>query len=82
MNRFQTINTQYLRPSRTVDTVLVSNSELKSVYFIYNYEGTSFRVFKNTLNLIDFFLGKCDSDFHFCTDNELDDFLLTVKINP
>jgi len=41
MNTFQTISTEYLRPSRTVEIVLVSHERLNKVFFIYNYEGNS-----------------------------------------
>ena len=80
MNTFHAIHTEYLRPSRTIETVLVSKGRLSQVFFIYNYEGNFLRVFKNHLGLINFFLGKADCDFAFGTDDELDRFLANVKI--
>ncbi|WP_179021307.1 hypothetical protein [Winogradskyella forsetii] len=80
MNNLQTINTEYLRASRTIETILVSNQETSDVFFVYNYEGYSFRLFENHFDLISFFLNGNDSQFHFSTESELDDFLSKVKI--
>ncbi|MDH5475799.1 MAG: hypothetical protein OEX22_08935, partial [Cyclobacteriaceae bacterium] len=66
--------------SRTIETVIVTNEYLTQCFFIYNYEGNSFRVFENHIDLIKFFLNKSESDFHFNTENELDDFLSEVKL--
>jgi hypothetical protein len=80
MNTFQTINTAYLRASRTIETVLVSKEHLRKVFFIYNYEGNSFRVFENHLSLLHFFQNKGESDFHFSTEIEVDGFFSKVKL--
>ncbi len=80
MNQFQTIKTEYLRPSRTTETVLVSNRKLSEIFFVYNYEGTSFRVFESHLKLVNFFQYNCESDYHFSTDIELDEFLSEFKL--
>ncbi|OBX25083.1 hypothetical protein A9996_11840 [Gelidibacter algens] len=60
--------------------MLVPKGRLSQVFFIYNYEGNSFRVFKNHLDLINFFQSKAECDFTFGTDEELDGFLANVKI--
>lgn len=80
MNSFKAINTDYLRSSRTVETVLVSKGSLSKVFFIYNHEGNSFRVFENHLGLINFFQNRAESDFHFNTEKQLDDFLSEIKL--
>lgn len=80
MNTFQSLNTEYLSPSRTIDTILVSNNKQERVLFIYNYEGYSFRVFSSHLGLINFFMNQAESDFHFETEVELDNFLYKVQI--
>lgn len=80
MNTFSTINTEYIRPSRTIETVLVSKGGFSKVFFVYNYEGNSFRLFGSHLSLIQFFQDKSESDFHFTTENELDLFLSSVKV--
>ena len=80
MNTFQAIHTEYLRPSRTIETVLISKGRLSQPFFIYNYEGNSFKVFENHVDLINFFQDKAKCDFEFGTDEELDCFLAEVKI--
>ena len=80
MNTFKAVHTEYLRSSRTIETVLVSNEEQSQVFFIYNYEGNSFRVFKNHMDLILFFQDKVESDFEFGTEEALDWFLNEVEI--
>lgn len=80
MNKLQTINTEYLRSSRTIETILVENEISSQIFIVYNYEGISFRVFKDNLSIINFFLNKSESDFHFKTEKELDYFLLNTKI--
>ena len=80
MNTFQTVNIEYLRASRTIETVLVSKETLSKIFFIYNYEGNSYRVFENHLSLLHFFLNKGESDFYFSTEIELDVFLSNVKL--
>jgi len=80
MNKFEALHTEYLRPSRTIETVLVTNECLSEIFFIYNHEGISFRVFKSHLDLINFFLNKSESNFHFNTEDELDVFLTEEKL--
>jgi hypothetical protein len=81
MNTLNQINTSYLRPSRTIETVLVSNGSTDKTFFIYNHEGNSFRVFEDHLNLINFFQDKAEESHHFTTEKELDHFLETVNLN-
>lgn len=80
MNNFKTINTEYLRASRTIETVIVSNENSSAFFFIYNYEGVSFRVFKTHIDLIHFFQNKSESIIHFDSENAVDDFLSEVKL--
>lgn len=80
MNTFKTINTDYLRPSRTIETVLVTRNNSSKVFFIYNYEGNSFRVFENHWDLINFFQNKVESSFHFSNEVEIDEYLSKVTL--
>tara|TARA_R100000935_G_scaffold2776_1_gene7593 strand:- start:571 stop:819 length:249 start_codon:yes stop_codon:yes gene_type:complete len=80
MDTFYNINIEYLRSSRTLETVIVSKENTSKVLFIYNYEENSYRVFENHLGLINFFQNNGESDFHFNTESELDNFLSKVKI--
>lgn len=81
MNAIQTLNTEYIRPSRTIETILVSKGKLNKVFYLYNYEGNSFRLFESHLGLIRFFQDNSESDFHFSTEDELDFYLSSVKIS-
>ncbi|MGB3607910.1 MAG: hypothetical protein WA775_06060 [Psychroserpens sp.] len=80
MNILKTISTEYLRASRTLETVLISDENISDVFFIYNYEGVSYRVFKTQWDLIDFFRDNTENYLHFKTENEVDDFLAEVKL--
>ncbi len=80
MNKFSCIDTYYLRASRTIETVLVTNGSREKVFFIYNYEGYHFRVFCSIMNLIRFFSEQREGDFEFGTDDELDAFFENVEL--
>ncbi len=80
MNTFQSIDTEYVQSSRTIEIVLVSDNNSSKVFFVYNFEGNSYRVFESHLGLIRFFQNKIESDFHFSTDTELDSFLSKVRL--
>lgn len=80
MNTLTTITTEYIRSSRTIETVLVSNSKIKKLFYVYNYEGVSFRVFKSLLLLLQFFEIGAESDVHFESEVELDNFLSTIEL--
>lgn len=80
MNSLQCLHTEYLRSSRTIETVLVSDRNLNKVVFIYNYEGNSFRVFESHMSLLNFFQHDVEPDFHFDTEFQLDSFLLKVVL--
>lgn len=82
MNAIQTLNTEYIRPSRTIETILVSKGKLNKVFYLYNYEGNSFRLFESHLGLIRFFQDNSESDFHFSTEQELDFFLSQTNLTP
>lgn len=80
MNVIEVIKTEYLRGSRTIETILVSNNESDKLFLVYNYEGISFRVFEYLMDLVSFFQGRIESDYHFSTEDQLDDFLLEFPI--
>ena len=78
MNHFVTLNTEYIRPSRTIETVLISSKKHHKILFVYNCDGNSFDVFLSHLNLINSFAdGEIQSDFCFTSDEALDLFLNT-----
>jgi hypothetical protein len=81
MNTFISINTEYLRSSRTIETVEVNNSKTKKIFYVYNYEGYSFRVFKNVIDLIGFFEVNSNEFLHFNTELELDNYFCKVNLS-
>jgi len=81
MNTFISINTEYLRASRTIETVEVCNLKTKKIFYVYNYEGYSFRVFNNVLDLIQFFEVNSNEYLHFDTEEELDCYFSKLLLN-
>lgn len=82
MNDFKTVHIDYLRPSRTIETVLVSKGKRECVFYVYNYEGISFRVFENQLKLYGFLnSSNIRENLSFQSDLELDEFLSTVSLD-
>jgi hypothetical protein len=80
MNSFKIINTDYLRSSRTIETVLVSNATTEKVFWIYNYEGWFFRVFENLLDMMKFFDNTFEPKISFENEMEVDRYLVTIQL--
>lgn len=80
MNTFLHSHTEYIRPSRTIETVHMSNDSRIKSFDIYNYEGYSFRLFEDILALILFFETGEEAATHFDSEEELDCFLETVSL--
>lgn len=76
MNTINQLEVNYLRPSRTIEKLEISNHVKKSVCFIYNYEGYHFRLFENELALNLFFEQGTEPKLTFNSEEELDEFLL------
>lgn len=80
MNSFKTIDTYYIRSSRTLETILVSDNEVDKTFYVYNYGCISYRVFNCIFSLINFFQDKKESDYHFNNENELDIFFANLDL--
>lgn len=80
MNTFQAIEVDYLRPSRTLETILLENGTYKKVLYIYNYEGWHFRVFNTILDVIHFFDDKFEPVVEFEDENELNCYLANYDL--
>lgn len=76
MNTLELLNTEYIRSSRTIETIYIKESE-KTVY-IYNYEGTHFRFFDDLTRLIHFFQFGTEPKYSFSDEDSLDEFLLGI----
>ncbi|WP_250161344.1 hypothetical protein [Algoriphagus algorifonticola] len=75
MNQLIPIATEYLTPSRTLEILNLVRFEKSKQVYVYNYEGTQFRVFESLVDLIRFFeLGK-EPLYSFDSEEDLDEFL-------
>ena len=81
MNTIQTISIEYLCASRTIETVLVTNTTTNKLFYIYNYEGWFYRVFNNLVDLMNFFDDAFEPAIWFEEEAELDYHLLQVVIH-
>lgn len=80
MNKIHTIDTEYLRSDRTIDTILVSQGLISKALWIYNFEGIHFRVFDKVLDIHSFLSNAFEPMCSFESENELDDFLLNLHL--
>ena len=64
-----------------METILVSNAVNAKPFYVYNYEGYSFRVFATKKELSNFFNYNVESKFHFDREEEMDEYLMNVKID-
>lgn len=81
MNKLTLLDTNYLRPNRTIESYLLSNGEDKKLVFVYNYEGVNFRLFLSSAQLVDFFNEKGEPSFEFGNENKLDRALKKLNLN-
>jgi hypothetical protein len=80
MNSIKTIDTEYLRSDRTVDTILVNQGVLSKALWVYNFEGIHFRVFEKFLDVHNFLSNSFEAKYAFNSEKELDDFLLSFHL--
>lgn len=57
MNKIIQIGCKYLLPNRTVEKLSIFNKRKTKIFYVYNFKGISFRLFKNRLQLNNFFWG-------------------------
>lgn len=80
MNAFTSVETEYISSYRTIETVLISNSKTERIFYVYNYDGYSFRVFNSVLSLLFFFEIGLESDVYFDNEIELDNFFCYFEL--
>lgn len=66
-------HTEYITPSRTIETITFKENDNR--LYIYNYDGTHFRLFREVLELIQFFEMGTEPHYHFSDEADLDLFL-------
>lgn len=82
MNRIQILDTAYLRPDRTVNTILVTNPEgHKKIIYEYNREGIYFKLFLSFQALFAYFLDDDgeSSDGEFYSEEESDRHIAAME---
>ena len=78
MNKFSAIDTYYIRPDRTIDTLLLTGTRNHTkLLYVFNYQGIHYRVFPDILELSKFLNNNGDYNVlaEFDDENELDNFL-------
>ena len=75
MNKILPLSTEYISPSRTIETLTLANQKDSRLVHIYNYEGNHFRFFDSYLSLIAFFQEEIEPEISFYSEKELDRFL-------
>ncbi|MRT91727.1 hypothetical protein [Ancylomarina sp. 16SWW S1-10-2] len=79
-NIINQVEVKYLRPSRTIEELELSNNGNKETCFVYNYEGNLFYYFDNKKSLSEFLKQNDYSKIPFENETDLDHFLLTKTI--
>lgn len=77
MNKYTAIDVSYLKPSRTLETILLENKDERRIIYVYNYDGVHFSVFNFISDIILFFDDKCEPVISFESEKELDNYLAT-----
>lgn len=80
MNWIKQLNCEYLTPNKTIEELLVFNGRSERIFYIYNYKGTSFRLFSSKQKLDEFFDNVTDEALHFQTEETLDHYLSQAQI--
>lgn len=82
MNQIRVLDTHYLRPDRTINTILVTNPEGRnSVVYEYNREGIYFKLFLSFQALFAYFLEDDGESFDggFYSEEEIDSHLRSLE---
>ena len=85
MNIIDQIQTNYLRPNRTIETLLLwdeIDSNVAKVIYIYKYEGYHYRIFENVIELSNF-LNNANFKLlsELSTDSEVYKYLSELNLN-
>lgn len=81
MNNYQTIDVSYIRPSRTIETILLKHNAKERILYVYNFDGLHFRVFNNIRDIISFFDDEFETKISFESDDELDIYLKNISLD-
>ena len=82
MNQIRVLDTHYLRPDWTINTILVTNPEGRNrVVYEYNREGIYFKLFLSFQALFAYFLEDDGESFdgEFYSEEEIDSHLRSLE---
>jgi hypothetical protein len=79
MNTISDCTVDYITASRTIETLSFKNSS--KFLYVYNYEGTHFRVFTEVLELVRFFQFGIEPQQTFVSESELDNFIINSNLD-
>jgi hypothetical protein len=80
MNKIIQMGCEYLSPNRTVETISITNKRKNKMLYVYNFQGNSFRLFKNKGQLNNFFRGNKSKYKNFDNEDKLDKALKRIDI--
>ena len=80
MNKYTAINVSYLRPSRTLETILLENKNGKRIVFVFNYDGVHFRIFNFINEFLQFYNDEFEPEVSFETEEELNSYLANLNL--
>ncbi|MDI1233653.1 MAG: hypothetical protein PSX81_05180 [bacterium] len=80
MNKFTAIDVSYLRPSRTLETILLENKNDNRVVYVYNFDGVNFHIFYSISDILQSFNGEFEPEISFKTEYELDSYLANLNL--
>lgn len=80
MNKVECIETYYLLPSCTIETIKLSDGTNDTLCYLYNYGGVHFRFFENIIKFIDFWNGRTEPNYQFEKEEDCDKFFEEVNI--
>ena len=80
MNNFTVIDVSYLRPLRTIETILLKKGSNQRILYVYNFEGIHFAVFSFIVDILNFFNNQFDPEIFFESESDLDNYLLNLEL--
>ncbi|WP_020404563.1 hypothetical protein [Gracilimonas tropica] len=72
MNKVKQIGYSYIRSDISVETVQLTMDDKRKTFWVYNYQGISYRLFKSKKELNKFLKGQSSTHFSFDSEKELD----------
>jgi len=76
MNTYYAIDVAYLRPSKTIETILLDDGTQKAIVYVFNRDGIYYYCFSSILELIQYFDDVFECEVVF--EDELGEFLREV----